>query len=103
MSIKALICDDSSFARKQIQKSLPASWDFEISQAKNGVECIESLRVGKGDILFLDLNMPEMDGVALLKALRETNYNGRLILLSGVSVGFIFEIRVIVLKLPSSL
>ena len=83
MSIKALICDDSSFARKQIQKSLPQSWDFEISQAKNGVECIEALIAGKGEILFLDLNMPEMDGYQVLEAIQIQNIHVIVIVVSG--------------------
>lgn len=83
MSIKALICDDSSFARKQIQKSLPQSWDFEISQAKNGVECIEALKAGKGEILFLDLNMPEMDGYQVLEAVQAQNIQVIVIVVSG--------------------
>ncbi|MCW9030053.1 MAG: response regulator [Gammaproteobacteria bacterium] len=83
MSIKALICDDSSFARKQIQKSLPQSWDFEVSQAKNGVECIEALKAGKGEILFLDLNMPEMDGYQVLEAIQAQNIQVIVIVVSG--------------------
>ena len=83
MSIKALICDDSSFARKQIQKSLPQNWDFEIAQAKNGVECIEALKAGKGEILFLDLNMPEMDGYQVLEAIQAQNIHVIVIVVSG--------------------
>lgn len=83
MSIKALICDDSSFARKQIQKSLPQSWDFEISQAKNGVECVDALKAGKGEILFLDLNMPEMDGYEVLEAIQVLKLHVIVIVVSG--------------------
>lgn len=83
MSIKALICDDSSFARKQIQKSLPQSWDFVTSQAKNGVECVEALKAGKGEILFLDLNMPEMDGYEVLEAIQTQNLQVIVIVVSG--------------------
>lgn len=83
MSIKALICDDSSFARKQIQKSLPQSWDLEIYQAKNGVECVEALKAGKGEILFLDLNMPEMDGYEVLEAIQAQKLQVIVIVVSG--------------------
>lgn len=83
MTIKTLICDDSSFARKQIQKSLPESWDFEIAQAKNGVECIDALKAGKGDLLFLDLNMPEMDGYEVLEQIQAQNLSTIVIVVSG--------------------
>lgn len=83
MSIKALICDDSSFARKQIQKALPSSWDFDITQTKNGVECIEALQAGKGEILFLDLNMPEMDGYQVLEEIQAQKLKVIVIVVSG--------------------
>lgn len=83
MTIKLIICDDSSFARKQIQKALPQSWKFEISQAKNGLECIDALKAGKGDLLFLDLNMPEMDGYEVLETIQSTNLSTIVIVVSG--------------------
>lgn len=83
MAIKTLICDDSSFARKQIQKSLPENWGFEIAQAKNGVECIDALKAGKGDLLFLDLNMPEMDGYEVLEQIQVQNLSTIVIVVSG--------------------
>ena len=83
MTIKLLICDDSSFARKQIERALPTSWDFDVSQAKNGVECIAALKAGKGDLLFLDLNMPEMDGYEVLEAIQKQNLSVIVIVVSG--------------------
>lgn len=83
MTIKLLICDDSSFARKQIERALPPSWDFDVSQAKNGVECISALKAGKGDLLFLDLNMPEMDGYEVLEAIQKQNLSVIVIVVSG--------------------
>ncbi len=83
MTIKTLICDDSSFARKQIQRSLPESWKFQITQAKNGQECINELKAGKGDLLFLDLNMPVMDGYQVLEAIQKQNLKTVVIVVSG--------------------
>jgi len=83
MAIKLIICDDSSFARKQIQKALPQSWEFELTQAKNGLECIDALKAGKGDLLFLDLNMPEMDGYEVLEAINKQNLSTTVIVVSG--------------------
>jgi CheY-like chemotaxis protein len=70
MSIPLLICDDSNMARKQVQRSLPEGWDVEISLATNGQEAMEAIREGKGEILFLDLTMPVMDGYQVLEAIQ---------------------------------
>jgi len=83
MSTPVLICDDSSFARKQMSRALPEGWDIELSFAKNGVEGIAALCEGKGDILFLDLNMPEMDGYQVLQAIRKQDLPTMVIVVSG--------------------
>ena len=58
MSTPILICDDSGFARRQMARSLPDSWDVDISFAENGEQALTLIREGKGDVVFLDLNMP---------------------------------------------
>jgi len=67
MSTKLLICDDSNMARKQLARSLPEDWDVDISFAADGVEGLEAIKAGKGDVLLLDLNMPNMDGISFLR------------------------------------
>jgi chemotaxis protein CheY-P-specific phosphatase CheC len=83
MASTLLICDDSNLARKQVAKSLPANFNLEIHFAKNGKEGIELIRQGIGDIMFLDLNMPEMDGYEVLQAIREEDLNSMVIVISG--------------------
>lgn len=83
MTTPVLICDDSSFARKQMARALPRDWDVEVSFAGNGEECLEALRAGKGDILFLDLNMPVLDGYGVLEAIRREDLNTLVIVVSG--------------------
>ncbi len=61
MTIPVLICDDSNFARKQMQRAIPDAWDVDISFAENGQEALDMIRAGKADVMFLDLNMPVMD------------------------------------------
>jgi chemotaxis protein CheY-P-specific phosphatase CheC len=83
MTTPVLICDDSSFARKQMARALPKNWDVSVSFAANGAEGIEAIRSGKGDILFLDLNMPVMDGYAVLEAIRSEDLPAMVIVVSG--------------------
>jgi len=83
MSTKLLICDDSNMARKQLARSLPDGWDVDVSFAANGIEGIEAIKAGKGDVLLLDLNMPEMDGYQVLEAILEQDLPTLTIVVSG--------------------
>ena len=83
MSIPLLICDDSAMARKQVKRALPESWDVEITFATNGVEGIEAIRAGKGEMVFLDLTMPEMDGYGVLKCVQEEKHKSIIIVISA--------------------
>ena len=70
MTIPLLICDDSNMARKQVTRSLPFDWDVDITYARNGVEGVEAIRAGKGEMVFLDLTMPELDGYGVLETIK---------------------------------
>lgn len=83
MPIPLLICDDSLMARKQVAKSLPADWDVEITFATNGVEGLQAIREGKGEMVFLDLTMPEMDGYEVLETVKRDGLNAMIIVISG--------------------
>ena len=83
MTLPVLICDDSGVARKQMARSLPEGWDIDISFAKHGGEAVEMIQQGKGDVLFLDLNMPVLDGYETLEELSKHQLNSIVIVVSG--------------------
>ncbi len=83
MTTPVLICDDSGFARKQMARSIPDGWDVTITYAANGQEALECIRQGKGDIMFLDLNMPVMDGYQTMEAIRKDDLPCLVIVVSG--------------------
>lgn len=83
MPLPVLICDDSGFARKQLARSLPADWDVDIHFAANGAEAVAAIEAGKADILFLDLNMPVMDGYQVLEVVRARDLPTMVIVVSG--------------------
>jgi threonine synthase len=64
------IVDDSPDARRLIRRILQSQGDFEITEASNGNEAIELVSREHPDIVILDLMMPEVDGFAVLDALR---------------------------------
>lgn len=83
MATPLLICDDSMMARKQVARSLPEGWEVEITFATNGLEGLQAIREGKGEMVFLDLTMPEMDGYEVLEAVRAEGLDAMIIVISG--------------------
>ncbi|MEO1652717.1 MAG: response regulator [Bacteroidota bacterium] len=69
-TIKTLIVDDEVLARDKLAIFLAEETDFEvIGQCRNGLEALQSLDQSYPDLLFLDIQMPEMDGLELLRNL----------------------------------
>lgn len=83
MTTKVLVCDDSSFARKQLARALPSNWDIELSYAANGAEALDLIRKKQGEILFLDLNMPVMDGYQTLANILKEDLPTMTVVVSG--------------------
>ena len=68
--IRALIADDEALARKFIRRMLKDDRDFEIiGECTNGKETVAMIKKEKPDIVFLDVQMPEMDGLAVLESI----------------------------------
>ena len=66
-----LVVDDSATVRKFVSVSLSMQ-GFNVLTACDGMDALEKLPGSKVDLVITDLNMPNMDGFALIKALRET-------------------------------
>src|SRR5450830_700386 len=66
LMIKLLIVDDSALMRRQLTTLFQGESDFQIRQARNGREAVEENRDFQPDVVTLDINMPEMDGITAL-------------------------------------
>lgn len=66
-----LVVDDSSVIRK-IARRILEGLDFKVTEAEDGQQALEQCRAGMPDGILLDWNMPVMDGLDFLKALRRT-------------------------------
>jgi len=75
MSLNALVVDDSAIIRKMIIKTLGLSGlpVGEVHEASNGQEGLDTLEDQWVDLVFADLNMPVMDGEAMIDQLRTTD------------------------------
>jgi chemotaxis protein CheY-P-specific phosphatase CheC len=83
MVAAVLICDDSNLARKQMARALPAEWQQNIQFAGHGGEALDILQRQPIDLLFLDLNMPILDGYQVLAAIQQQQLSVKTIVVSG--------------------
>jgi two-component system chemotaxis response regulator CheB len=68
---RVLVVDDSAFARKVLREALSSSSDIEVvGIARDGLEALELIAELKPDVVTLDLVMPNLDGLGVLRALR---------------------------------
>ena len=73
-TIGVLIVDDSPSIRSLIRKALEKERDLEVvATAANGKKALDRIANYPVDIVILDVNMPEMNGIEMLKELRKTN------------------------------
>lgn len=83
MTTSVLICDDSRMARNQLARCLPPEWDVEVHFAEDGQHCLEVAHETPPDVIFLDLNMPVMDGYETLEEFRARDLDYDIIVVSG--------------------
>ncbi|MFX1573915.1 MAG: chemotaxis-specific protein-glutamate methyltransferase CheB [Promethearchaeota archaeon] len=72
MLIKVILAEDSSYQRKVITEMISSHQNIEVvDTARNGREAIQKIGKHNPDVLLLDLIMPEVDGISVLKFLSE--------------------------------
>jgi len=67
--IRILAVDDSPSMRDMVQIALETA-GFHVTHAIDGIEALEAARKQSFDLVLSDINMPRMDGIALIRALR---------------------------------
>jgi len=66
---RILVVDDEPQIRRIMRETLTAA-GYEVDDARNGLDALEKFRDFRPDLMLLDINMPEMDGVEVCKAIR---------------------------------
>lgn len=71
MKLRTLIVDDEPLARERIRNLLDGEKDVEvIGECDNGLAAVETIQEQKPDLVFLDVQMPELDGFGVLEQLK---------------------------------
>jgi two-component system, chemotaxis family, chemotaxis protein CheY len=68
---RILVVDDSSLVRLYCREALERA-GFEVDQAINGLEAMEKVLERTFDLVIVDVNMPRMDGMSFVRALRRS-------------------------------
>ncbi len=83
-TVRIVIADDHPIVRDGLKKLLLLEEDFEVvGEAGDGREVIAKVQEVDPDVLLLDLRMPNLDGLAALQALQQTNKRTRVIVLTA--------------------
>jgi len=82
-AIKVMMADDHLMVREGVKALLEIDGDIKvIAQANDGVECLKILEEVNPDVLLLDINMPKLDGLAVLETVKHTKPNIKVIVLT---------------------
>jgi DNA-binding NarL/FixJ family response regulator len=82
--IRILVADDHPVVRDGLVAILGTRPDFEVvGEAGTGREAVEQYQLLSPDVVFLDLEMPELDGVAALRAMRQHDPNVKVIIFTA--------------------
>lgn len=83
MAIKIMITDDHSMIREGLKNLLELDGNIEvIAEAVDGEDCLDKLLTVTPDVLLLDINMPKMNGLEVLKKLKERKSKVKVLVLT---------------------
>lgn len=68
---KVLVCDDDSGLRLSVKNTLTATGQYHVDEAFDGVNALEKVKAEKYGMVILDVDMPRMNGLEALKAIKE--------------------------------
>ena len=80
---KVLIAGDAAFIRMKLRKALE-ELGLEVIEAANGAEAVRQFNAHRPDLVLMDITMPEMDGLAALKAIVAQDASAQVIMVSAL-------------------
>ncbi len=82
--LRALVVDDTAIMRVIVSRILREA-QYDVVEASNGAEAIQSFFRDKPDIVLMDLNMDGIDGTAAIRGILQINPNARIVVCSATS------------------
>lgn len=81
--LKVLVCDDSILIRKKMKGALTEVGIEQIFEAENGQYAVDFCKENKPDLIFMDIVMPDKDGIAALTEIKEINSDIKVVMASS--------------------
>lgn len=88
-----LLVDDDNEARDMLGKFIERR-GIKVFMAKNGAEALDSYKKNRPSCVFLDVRLPDMDGVTIFLRIREIDSNATIYFVTGSTDGFYFQKKV---------
>lgn len=83
MPVNVMIADDHSMIREGLKQLLELEGDFKVvAEATDGIECISKLEKITPDVLLLDINMPNMNGLEVLQKIKDSKMKIKVLVLT---------------------
>ena len=84
MTNRLMIVDDALIMRMKIKDIASAAGWNVVAEAKDGAEAVELYEQHQPDMVTLDMVMPKLDGLAALRAIRESHPHAQIVMISAV-------------------
>ena len=82
-NFRFLVVDDSEFARRNMKKILTAVGGEAAGFATNGREAIDQYMKLRPDVVFMDITMPEMEGVEAVQTIMDRDASAKVVMVSS--------------------
>ncbi|MCK9225194.1 MAG: chemotaxis response regulator protein-glutamate methylesterase [Candidatus Muirbacterium halophilum] len=84
--IKVIVVDDSALMRKFLSEILSTDNDIKvINTARDGIDALEKIKIEKPDVITLDIEMPNMNGMETLKAIKKNYPKIQVVMISSLT------------------
>lgn len=81
---KILLVDDAAFMRMMLKNTLSQAGYTDLSEAEDGVKAVEAYTAEKPDLVFMDITMPNKDGLETLKEIKAMDPGATVVMCSAM-------------------
>lgn len=84
MGFRVLVVDDAAFMRMMVKDILSKNGYEVVGEAENGQIAVDKFKELKPDLVTMDITMPELDGIAAVKKIKQIDPSARIVMCSAM-------------------